>query len=628
MQLAEMKTLYLKAVKAYYNTGKPVMTDAEFDKLERSIAKLDPEWDQLKKTGTAVGKKTEVPLTYFMPSSAKMYPATTDKWVAKQKNKSWVWSHKLDGNSVQGEWVNGKCVRLVTRGDGTNGGDISFLIPYLNLPKIKADTGHYIFRFEAIMPIATFNKKWSREAKGDKGFDNARNLVSGALNRTTAHKCLKDIDFVVLGVYDRGYSEGLEWADDQGFKVVKNSGIKKLSAESLTDRLRAERKTAVYEMDGLVLTPFDQLFQYDNADRPKWSIAFKINETSDMAETVVEDVIWQMSRTGRWTPKIKIKPVQLKGVTVTYATAHNAQWMIDRGIAKGAKVGIVRSGDVIPKIETVLKPSKHASYPPGEFTMKGVHYVAVGDHKDADVRAITHFYQVLGIDHIARKTVDKLYDAGLKTVRHHMLDYAGNRAAYLHAGIGSGMTNKIMKEVKRVLDDEGVSLIKIMNASNCFESFGERRLQMIHDHFVAMGNPDILRQWVKERLDGRALRHIREQVCEIPKFKDATTEQFVRGLIEFQLWFKAVLKAHAIKINKPEVKKAKKKTGGKFAGEYVSWTGYRSEDQEEEVEAQGGDVIKLGAKTTILFYNPNGKFMAKVEAARAKGIKTLVWGDK
>jgi NAD-dependent DNA ligase len=629
VNLAEKKKLYIKASKAYYNGAarrKPIMTDAEFNKLEREIEKVDPKWPQLKKTGVKVDKKIEVPLTYFMPSLNKIYPETADKWLARRKVTAYTASHKLDGNSLQGTYTGKKWTRLVTRGDGTDGGDISFLIPHLNLPQLRVTSGEYVFRFEAVMKAKTFEKKWSIAALGeDEGFDNARNLVSGVLNRRKPHKSLKDIDFVVLGVYDMDYAEGLEWADGQGLLTVKRSLMKTLDAESLSARLRLERQKAEYEIDGLVLVPPDQHFQYDNADRPKHSVAFKINEDEDAEETVVEEVIWQISRTNRIVPKIRVRPVKMKGVEVTYATAHNAQWMTERGIGVGAVVKLVRSGDVIPKIVEVTKKAKKAAKPDVAYKIEGVHFVTQGRHKEADVREIHHFFSTLGIEHIAAKTVSKLYDAGLVSVADHLNAYTCRFGQYATAGIGDGMRKKIYTEFQRVLDDEGVSLIKIMNASNCFDSFGERKLQMIQDYYAKHGNPDVLRELVKMQPTIMNYDGLRGAIAEIKGMGNISASQFVDGLEAFHKWFKLVLKVHKIKINAP-VAKVKKSGKGKFAGEFVSWTGYRSEDQEEEVEAQGGDIIKLGAKTTILFYNPNGKFMAKVEAARAKGIKTLVWG--
>lgn len=626
MTLNEKKKLYLKANKAYNNGDTSPLTDAQFDKLEREIAKEDPDWVQLKKTGAKVGKKVEVRLPAFMPSLHKRYPEDIDKWVSKQKQVL-MWSHKLDGSALIGRYRAGRCEFLATRGDGTLGKDISFLIPFLNLPKIAAK-GEVLMRFEALMRTQTFKAKYTKAKLGEKkGFDNARNMVAGLLNRQDASPYLKDVDLVVLGVYDQPIHAGLSWAARQGLMVATRNLIhSNRTAEDFERLLANQRKVSAYDIDGLVLIDPDQTFAYDSADRPKFTVAFKVNDDENAVTATVVAIVWQLSRTGRWTPKIEIKPISIGGVTVTYATAHNAQWMTERRIGVGAVVKLVRSGDVIPKIVGVVKKAAQPSHPPGEFYEKGVHYYATERSKDADVREIHHFFSTLGIEHIAQKTVAKLYDAGLTTVLDHMNAYGVRMKGYREAGVGEAMTSKIYDEFSRVFHKEGVTLIKLMNASNCFESFGERKLQMIEDHYVKQGDSNPMRTFVKMKAEDLARDRQNKTIESIKGMGSASSEQFFDGLWRFYSWFKPLAKTKLVKINAPEMK-TKKVSKGKLSGQFVSFTGYRSEEQEQALTTQGAEIIKLGAKTTILLYNPKGKFMAKVDAARAKGIKVCTYKE-
>jgi len=621
MNLDEMKALYKKANKAYNNGLPSGLTDAQFDNLEKKIRKLDPQWKELRKTGAPViNKKTEVELEEFMPSLSKAYPETIGKWLAKQKAKLLLFMHKLDGSSLQVKYINGKPTKVVTRGDGTLGGDISFLIPHLNLPKLVSTGTNITLRCEAVMKTKTFEKKWSKAAKGEKdGFDNARNMVAGLLNRMKPHPGLKDIDIVVLGMYHEEILKGLTWCRDQGLQVVEHA-LTSVDG-NFEELLSVQRKRSEYEIDGLVLIAPRQVFEYENAQRPKFSIAFKVNGDEDAAETVVDEVIWQHSRTGRLTPKIKVKPVKMKGVTVTYATAHNAKWMQERGIGVGAVVRLVRSGDVIPKIVGVVKKAKKPAVPDCKYVQEGVHFMSAERHQDSDVREIHHFFATLGIEHIAQKTVAKLYTAGFPDVLAYLISYEQRMTGFAEAGMGKAMTQKIYVEFSRVLIDEGVTLLKLMDASNCFESFGERKLEMIEQHFLGKGDSDPLKGFVKLSFENLQNERNWGAVEMIKGMGPASARQFFEGVQRFKLWFAPILKLKLLKINPPKVIKKKKPTNGKLNGERVSFTGYRNPDHEAAVEILGAEVVKYGAKTTILLYKKGGKASTKVEAARAKGIR-------
>lgn len=614
------KKLYLKGNKAYNNdpNGKLVMTDAEFDKLEREIKKADPTWDGLRATGAKVNKKTEVKLTHFMPSLSKVYPEDLDKWRAKQKSKRWLWMQKLDGSALQAVYSKGRCQKLATRGDGTFGKDISFLIPFLNLPTIK-ERGTFVLRLEAVVARRVWLKRWRAD------FDNARQMANGLLNRRNEHPGMRDISMVVLGVYDKSVLAGLTWAAAQGFTVVKHAIIK--IDDDFEALLAASREGAEFDLDGGVLAPPEAMFEYENADRPKWTAAFKVNDESGAIEAVVKSVIWQLSKVNRWTPKVEIEPTKLGAVVVTYATAHNAKWMTERGIGKGAVVKLVRGGDVIPKIVGVTKKAKIASVPPGDYQMEGVHYYAIGQHKEADVREIHHFMTVLGIEHLASKSIAKLYDTGTTSVYDHLNSYGQRMRGFLDAGIGKAMTAKIYGEFERVLHDEGVTLLKLMNASNCFESFGERKLAMIEQHFLKQGEADPLKAFVK--MAPKTLMDERNwyTVTQIKGMGEASARQFFEGVVRFKEWFLPILKTKLIKINTPEVAKKKKVAKGELSGEFVSFTSYRNAEHEAAVEARGAEIIKYGAKTTILLYKKGGKVSNKIEAARAKGVKVCTFDE-
>lgn len=187
MKLSEMKALYLRAKDAYYNGKSEIMSDAAFDRLEDTIRKRSPEWEELDKTGVRISdKKEEVALCWPMPSLEKAYPDDVPSFAKRSKGPHFgMW--KLDGTSLQGLYDRGTPKALITRGDGMVGRDVSYLIPKLVefglIPARIPTRNRTVFRFEALMKKDVFAEKYSREAAGDDGFDNARAMVNGLFNR-------------------------------------------------------------------------------------------------------------------------------------------------------------------------------------------------------------------------------------------------------------------------------------------------------------------------------------------------------------------------------------------------------------------------------------------------------------
>lgn len=614
MTLKDNKTLYLKAKKAYDNGGEPLMSDAQFDKLEDKIRKLDPSWSKLRTTGTRIeNKKTEVKLPYFLPSLGKAYPEAIGKFFAKyQKVDKWLAMLKLDGSSLYLRYTKGKPTHLITRGDGTRGGDISFLIPALShtLPVIK-DKGDLHFRCEAIMPKSVFASKWEGKREDDK-FENARNLVNGILNRKTPHPALKDVKIVVLGQFGEKLLPGLKRASINGLCTVPYHTITSdnSNADYLTTNLARSKTQAAYEADGLVLAPLNFLYEYQNSDKPKGIIAFKVNSEDMEVEAKVKDIIWQLSHNGRFTPKLLIEPIRLDGVTVTHATCHNAKWMYDRFIGPGAIVKLVRSGGVIPKIVGVVKKGKR-SEPNEPHKWRGVHLVLDSKNSEAATevtqRRIFRYLRVFEIENIALKTVQKFYDAGLTTPFHYMKAYKDkNIKPLLKAELGEN-TKKIFQELHKL---DNVKLSTLMVASTCFpEGVGERKLSLLVDHGI-----DLRQLTHKEATESR----IRSLLSDVPKFKDASVDMIVEGMPAFRKFLVQAEKFITVQADKKA--KAKKAISGPLNGINVSFTGYRDKEQEQTIINNGGSVVTFGAQTKVLLYKEGGKLSSKLEKAKEKGM--------
>lgn len=617
--LSELKRQYKQAKVAYYN-AQPIMSDAQFDRLEDKIRKLDSEWSELAKTGVKVkDKKTEAPLLKFMPSLNKMYSEDIPRFYKGKADVSrWIWMDKLDGTSLQLVYHHYKPIKLMTRGDGTMGGDISFFIPWLIklklIPSTISEMGTVVYRLEALMKIKTFERKWSREAKSRLGWDNIRNGVNGLFNKQQQHPALADVDLVVLGVYGKFMSPALKMAKTEGFNVVRFSVETRVPDKSWHETvLTSRRETSEYEMDGLVIAPADFVMDYKTADKPKAMIAFKSNDEDNADEVVVQEIIWQKTRLKRWIPKIKITPVKMDGVMVTHAASHNALWMKDRGIGPGALVKVLRAGGVIPKIVDVIKKAKFKE-PPGPYKIKGVHFLMLEADQASNVRGIHHFMTSLGIEYLAGKTIDRLYQHGLTTAGSYIKLAAASDKVIKHtldpAELGPKQSAKIVAELKRVLCSP-VPLRSLMIASGCFEEggMGERKLEQLTAGGISLSKLIALNEV-----------EMRASILGVKGFKHKTADILVNGIKKFNPWLKNA--ERYITVDKSVQAKAKAKTSGPLSGANVAWTSYRSPEQEQVVTNNGGEVIKYGAKMTVLLYKEGAKFVAKIEKA---GDKAMTW---
>lgn len=594
LTLKQAKAKYVEAKEAYY-AGQPIMSDQKFDALEDWIAQKDPDWSELSKTGV-IGKK-EVRLPYYMPSLSKCYPEAIDSWFNKFIKKQWAYMAKLDGNSVYLEYVNGKPKKLITRGDGTYGQDISYFLPYLPIPKKIDYKDRLCLRCEAIVRKTVFEQLFRTQ------FDNARNMVAGVLNRKSIDRhILSNIRIVVLGVYDLELIGGLNLAFKLGFDTVYCRVDKPRQQAVHFNQV----KQGQYEADGVVICDPHWIYHYDSPDKPKQNIvAYKENVES--ANSTVVDVIYQISSAGRIIPKIKIEPVTLAGATIEYCTSHNAQWMLDRKLGIGSTVTIVRSGDVIPKIVDVLTPG-NIVVPKCSYKLDGVHFIALERSKEQVVRMLTKFSSTLGIEELKERTYSSLYDLGVTSLHKLLvLAHVNKLQNKLQAKFGP-KKGLMIYEALQTLVNTRWPIAKLMIASCVFNTIGEKRLNSLQElDFDLLA----LSKW--------NTADIKQSIIS-PGIGEALAEQIAQGLTDFAKFYKLNRKL----IAKPLPYTKPKLVNGKLSGMRIAFTGYRSKEQQAAIEQQGGIVDSFNSKTDVLLYSPTGKPSSKIAKA---GSKALTWGQ-
>lgn len=610
LSLQQKKALYRKAKQAYYNE-QPIMSDASFDLLEDNLKEVAPNWSGLKDVGAPVAKnvKKKVKLPIPMFSLNKVRPGSNaDQKLASLAGQPGVVSLKADGASLELIYENGVPKQAITRGDGKIGGDVSYLLPHMSIPQ-KVGTSSFILRCEALFTAKAFSKY--REV-----FDAARNAASGLLNRQDVHEAVKDLSIVVLQVLRPNLvlSKGLAWAKSKGFKVIPHKRVAdlgKLTGTKLEKLLLRQKKSARFQIDGLVIA-IDKANPLPTSGNPDWAFAFKLSQQG--LETTVREVRWDVSHLGTLTPILIYDPIDWEGSTLTKATAFNAKFVEDNKLGPGSKIVIERSGDIIPFVKEVIRgtrPSLPKVSQFGAYHRSGVHFV-LDKPKENDlfrIKRIARFFTAIGADFMRQGTVARLYAIGFDNVS-KILRAKPN--AFEGEGISAKGSERLYNAIHKVLDGT-TPLTRLMVASSTFpRGMGDRRFRSIG-----------------ERIDMFKLAKLpREQQLEliinIPGWNTKTASVFLEGLPKFIKWLKVVDVPYTNDTGKVIKKKVVK---GPLTGINVSWTGYRSKDEENAVIKNGGTVVPFGSKTTVLLYTEGGKASTKVSKAQAKGIATMTWSQ-
>jgi len=366
----------------YYQQNRSEITDFAFDELLEELIQLENEFPELKndlsptqRVGGTITKEFEAIIhRYPMLSLGNTYSTDEliefDKRVRKSlqdQSYEYFCELKFDGVAISITYENGEIVRAVTRGDGTQGDDVTTNIKTIrSLPlRIKKSGIPEIFevRGEVFLSKDAFRNLNERKvAEGEETYANARNTASGTLKmHDSTEVAARKLDcylYSLLGdnVETSTHEESILLLETMGFNVSQTYG-KFQSIESLVDYINeweTKRHELPVETDGIVIkvNSHDQqrILGY-TAKNPRWAISYKYKAES--ATTTLLDVTFQVGRTGAITPVAELKPVLLAGTTVKRASLHNANEINRLGLHIGDVVNVEKGGEIIPKVISV-----------------------------------------------------------------------------------------------------------------------------------------------------------------------------------------------------------------------------------------------------------------------------------
>ncbi|MBP7927368.1 MAG: NAD-dependent DNA ligase LigA, partial [Acinetobacter sp.] len=385
-QMRQLIQLIAKHNHAYYVMDQPCISDSEYDHLFHQLKALEQQHPECIQADTPTNKvggqalsKFEsvihaVPMlslgNVFNQEDLFAFARRIDERLPNQKVQYDV-ELKLDGLAISLWYENGVLVRGVTRGDGETGEDITQNVKTIrNLPKVLSSQHQAIpelleVRGEVLMPKQGFEKlNADQEAKGDKTFANPRNAAAGSLRQLDPNiAASRPLAFYAYGIAQCQPNHGLEtmhdslhWLTKFGFEIAERQFLC-ASIEEVQQRyeqIQQERPDLKVEIDGMVIK-VDSLKQQQQlgflSREPRWATAYKF--PAQAALTKVENIDWQVGRTGTLTPVARLTPVFVGGVTVSNVTLHNIGEIHRLDVRIGDTVSVYRTGDVIPKVEKV-----------------------------------------------------------------------------------------------------------------------------------------------------------------------------------------------------------------------------------------------------------------------------------
>ncbi len=378
-QMRQLIQLLAKHNHAYYVMDQPTIADSEYDQLFHQLKALEQQYPDLVQPDTPTNKVGGTPLAKFttvthavpMLSLGNVFNQEELFAFARRveerlpnQNIEYDVELKFDGLAISLWYEHGVLVRGVTRGDGETGEDITHNVKTIrNLPKVLSATETAIPEFlevrgEVLMPKLGFEKlNAANTAKGEKTFANPRNAAAGSLRQLDPNiAASRPLAFYAYGIAQcvpphgqSTMSDSLAWLGQFGFEIGERHFVCKSiqDVQAAYEQINLERPNLSVEIDGMVVKVNDlkQQQQLGFLSRePRWATAYKFPAVA--ALTTIENIDWQVGRTGTLTPVARLNPVAVGGVTVSNVTLHNIGEIHRLDVRLGDTVSVYRSGDV------------------------------------------------------------------------------------------------------------------------------------------------------------------------------------------------------------------------------------------------------------------------------------------
>jgi len=616
----------------YYQLDRPTISDYDFDMLLKELQELEETFPQFadelsptKRVGGQITKKFETVIhKYPMLSLGNSYNREDltdfDERVQKLAGRAveYVCELKYDGVAIGITYVNGKLRRAVTRGDGSKGDDITANVKTIRSIPLQLQGEDYPKEFEIrgeiFYPLSVFQRiNEEREEEGEATLANPRNAASGTLkmqdSSVVAQRTLDSYLYYVLGdnLPMETHFESLNNARKWGFKAPpkeKNMIAKCNSIDEIfefIDYWENNRHQLDFEIDGIVIKVNDYHLQEElgyTAKSPRWAIAYKYKTAQ--AKTKLEEITYQVGRTGAITPVANLTPVLLAGTTVKRASLHNADQIEKLDVRVGDIVLVEKGGEIIPKIVGVDINQRPADSQPHQYITacpecgtelrrlegEAQHYCPNEWACPPQIKGkMAHFIsrKAMDIDGLGEETIQQLYESGLIKNISDIYDLtveqllplermaeksANNLVDGVEASkkipfervlfaigirfVGETVAKKLAKGLKNIENIQNATIEELV----AIDEIGDKIAESVHHFFAEEKNRELIKKLKEKGLQFEIVETESTQASD--KFEGQTF--VVSGVFE--------------KFSRDELKQAIEDHGGKNVGSISAKTNY------------------------------------------------------
>jgi len=607
-RINELEKLIVEAKKAYY-LGSPIMSDKNFDALEDELRNLDPNNPILQIVGSE-SSKGEIYHDPPMLSAAKI--ADIDDAIKWASNYEVVWGFKVDGLSVKLVYLNGKLIQASTRGNGLYGENVlDKAVNFVNIP-LTIPTNKFVeIRGEAYIPLSIFKKL-------GEGIS-SRNLATGTLNALdpllTKKRKIHFMAWDLIGRKPLNVDKKVALLKKLGFDVADQGIVTGDDIRDVYVDVTAKRSNYDFEMDGIVYKINDAKIQAkmgSTSHHPRWLAAVKFPD--QVGITKIDDIVWQVGRSGKLTPVALIKPIFLSDATLSRATLYNKRFVYNNDIAVGDDVNVIRSGAVIPKVLSVAKKGSGCvnipTYCPecqSQLKDDGVNiWCCNANCGEARFLRLQNYANVLEIEHLGPKTLRKLWDKGLTREP-------------------SDLYKVSQIEYRNLIGLNGVKIYKQLNA---------KKKIPLHYFLTALGIPGLSYETAKlitrkMKTFNTVLNSKKEDFIAIKGIGPTTADNIVTNLTDTNL-YKPLLDVGII-VKDYIPKKKPKAVASPITGMKIYITGsvpgYKDKKSLQSLVESNGGIWKGMSKSLDLLVLGEKAGWKKIEDARNWGLKTMNYKD-
>lgn len=617
-----------------YRQGNPQISDAHYDELIEELKRLAPnhEWFQhIEPTTVNKGRKVKLPIPMKSLNKVKSV-AEIKQWLTSMAIPSTaelIVMPKFDGVS----WLRDELAGKVYSRGGTDNEGQDCSAHYNLLTSYKeygASDLHYTFG-ELVFDCITWGQELAgkvSDATGEK-FKSPRNTIAGLINRDEPSEILKHATFYRYGVGAidldnfQTYSQLLQALCESYHQHIYATTVTvaELDETKLTNLFKEWRK--YYYIDGLVIYLNDILLwktigRQQTTGNPLYAIAYKHPDFTDVFESTVKGIDWKISKAGALKPVVNIDAVDTGDCTMENPTGYNAKYVFENSIGPGARITVTRSGGVIPKIISVMEEATSKTMMeqrdnllycpdcgrPTKWNDTNVELICTNpDCPGIRLAKIVHFYTTLEAEQMGEETIAKMFKAGYNTLR-RVLDITFDELMLID-GFGESIANVILTANKKIRD--GVDVIKLMHASDCFVGIGQVKAKSIISSLSENDRFAFINGYV----------FTEDNFEQMPQFLalNKTSQSFFKGIAPFYEF----VALNKLKILPMEEKP--KPIGDKYTGMKICFTGVRDKDLESEIVAQGGEVVSgVSKKTTHLIVADIDSSSSKTTKAKSLGI--------